>query len=75
MLAKAAILFRQKTHAAFPSSAIKPIDQPYNDEDLTLEVQAPLGTNVRQASDELLRIENDAEDQVWGDDPYQSRAG
>ncbi len=42
---------------------IEPIDQHYSDEDLTLEVQVPAGTDVRRASDELLRIALDAEDQ------------
>jgi hypothetical protein len=61
-LAKAAILFRQKAHAAFPGSVIEPIDQPSRDEDLTLEVQLPAGTDVRHASDELLRIALEVED-------------
>jgi hypothetical protein len=62
LLAKAAILFCQKTHVAFPGSVIELIDQHYSDEDLTLEVQVPAGTDVRQASDELLRIALDVED-------------
>lgn len=62
-LAKAAICFCQKTYAAFPGSVIELIDQHYSDEDLTLEVQVPAGTEVRQASDELLRISLDVEDQ------------
>ena len=62
-LAKAAILFCQKTHVAFPGSVIEAIDQHYSDEDLTLEVQVPAGTDVRQASDDLLRIALEVEDQ------------
>jgi hypothetical protein len=62
-LAKAAILFCQKTHAAFPGSVIEPIDQHYSDEDLTLEIQVPAGADVRQADDELLRIALEVEDQ------------
>lgn len=62
-LAKAAILFCQKTYAAFPGSVVEPIDQHYSDEDLTLEIYVPAGTDVRQASDELLRIALDVEDQ------------
>ena len=61
-LAKAAILFSQKTYAAFPGSVIEPIDQHYSDEDLTLEVQVPAGTDVRHASDELLCIALEVED-------------
>jgi hypothetical protein len=63
ILAKAAILFCQKTHAAFAGSVVEPIDQRYSDEDLTLEVQVPAGTDVRQASDALLRIALAVEDQ------------
>ena len=62
-LAKAAILFCQKTYAAFPGSIVEPIDQHYSDEDLTLEIYVPEGTDIRQASDALLRIALDVEDQ------------
>jgi hypothetical protein len=61
-LAKAAILFCQKTYAAFPGAVVELIDQHYSDEDLTLEIYVPEGTDVRQASDELLRIALDVED-------------
>ena len=62
-LAKAAILFCQKTYAAFPGAVVEPIDQHYSDEDLTLEIYVPEGTDIRQASDELLRIALDVENQ------------
>jgi len=62
-LAKAAILFCQKTYAAFPGAVVEPIDQHYSDEDLTLEIHVPEGTDIRQASDELLRIALEVEDQ------------
>jgi hypothetical protein len=62
-LAKAAILFCQKTYEAFPGSVVEPIDQHYSDEDLTLEVSVPEDTDVGQASDELLRIALEVEDQ------------
>jgi hypothetical protein len=63
ILAKAAIIFCQKTHVAFPGSVVELIDQHYSDEDRTLEVHVPAGTDMRQASDELLRIALDVEDQ------------
>jgi hypothetical protein len=62
-LAKAAILFCQKTYAAFPGAVVEPIDQHYSDEDLTLEVYVPEGTDLRQASDELLHIALEVEEQ------------
>ena len=46
ILAKAAILFCQKTYAAFPGSVVEAIDQHYSDEDLTLEIYVPEGTDV-----------------------------
>ena len=62
-LAKAAVLFCQKTYAAFPGSVVEAIDQHYSDEDLTIEIYVPEGTDVRQASDDLLRIALEVEDQ------------
>ena len=62
-LAKAATLFCQKACAAFPGSVLELIDQHYSDEDLTIEVQVPAGIDVRHASDELLRIALEVEDQ------------
>ena len=61
-LAKAAILFCQKTYTAFPGAVVEPIDQHYSDEDLTLEIYVPEGTGLRQASDDLLRIALEVED-------------
>jgi hypothetical protein len=61
-LAKAAILFCQKTYAAFPGAVVEALDQHYSDEDLTLEISVPEGTDIRQASDALLRIALEVED-------------
>ena len=62
-LAKAAILFYQKTYAAFPEAMVEALDQHYSDEDLTLEISVPEGTDIRQASDALLHIALEVEDQ------------
>ena len=62
-LAKAAILFCQKTYAAFQGAVVESLDQHYSDEDLTLEISVPEGTDIRRASDELLRIALEVEDQ------------
>ena len=62
-LAKAAILFCQKTYAAFPEAMVEALDQHYSDEDLTLEISVPEGTDIRQASDALLHIALEVEDQ------------
>lgn len=61
-LAKAAILFCQKTHQTFPGSIVEAIDDHYSDEDLTLEVQVPAGADTQQAADELIRIALAVED-------------
>ena len=55
-LAKAAILFCQKTHQAFPESVVEAIDDHYSDEDLTVEIQVPAELDKQQVSDELIRI-------------------
>jgi hypothetical protein len=62
-LAKAAILFCQKTYAAFPGAVVELLDQHYSDEDLTIEISVPEGTDLRQASDALLHIALEVEDQ------------
>lgn len=61
-LAKAAIVFCQKTHQAFPGSVIEPIDDHYSDEDLTVEIQIPAGLDKQEVSDELIRIALAVED-------------
>jgi hypothetical protein len=61
-LAKAAILFCQKTHQAFPGSVVELIDDHYSDEDLTVEIQTPAGIDKQEVSDELIRIALAVED-------------
>jgi hypothetical protein len=61
-LAKAAIVFCQKTHQAFPGSVVEPIDDHYSDEDLTIAVQIPAGLDKQAVSDELIRIALAVED-------------
>jgi hypothetical protein len=61
--AKAAILFCQKTYAVFPGAGVEAIDQHYSDKELTLEISVPEGTDLRQASDALLRIALEVENQ------------
>lgn len=62
-LAKAAILFCQKTHPAFPGSIIEVCDDHYSDEDLTVEIQVSAGVDRRQAADEFIRIALAVEDE------------
>jgi hypothetical protein len=61
-LAKAAILFCQKTHQAFPGSVVEPMDDHYSDEDLTVEIQIPAGLDKQEVSDALIRIALAVED-------------
>jgi hypothetical protein len=61
-LAKAAILFCQKTHQAFPGAVVEPVDDHYSDEDLTVEIQIPAGLDKQEVSDELIRIALAVED-------------
>jgi hypothetical protein len=62
-LAKAAVIFCQKVHAAFPAAYIEPLDLHYSDEDLTLAVTLSAEADVSQASDELIRMALEVEDQ------------
>jgi hypothetical protein len=62
-LAKAAILFCQKTHQTFPGTVVEAVDDHYSDEDLTVEIQVPAGLDQQQVSDELIRIALAVEDQ------------
>ena len=62
-LAKAAILFCQKTHQTFPGSVVEAIDDHYSDEDLTVEIQVPAGLDTQQVADELMRIALTVEDE------------
>ncbi|WP_089717180.1 hypothetical protein [Candidatus Entotheonella palauensis] len=62
-LAKAAILFCQKTHQIFPGAMVEAVDDHYSDEDLTLEIQVPSELDQQYVSDELIRIALAVEDQ------------
>jgi hypothetical protein len=62
-LAKAAILFCQKTHETFPGTVVEAIDDHYSDEDLTVEIQVPAELDQQHVSDELIRIALTVEDQ------------
>ncbi len=62
-LAKAAVIFCQKVFSMFPEAHLTPLDQHYSDEDLTVAVSLPAGVDVRQASDELIKIALQVEDQ------------
>ena len=62
-LAKAAILFCQKTHQTFPGAVVEALDDHYSDEDLTVEIRVPAGLDTQQVSDELIRIALTVEDE------------
>ena len=61
-LAKAAILFCQKTYKTFPGAVVEAVDDHYSDEDLTVEIQVPEGLDRQQVTDELIRIALTVED-------------
>jgi hypothetical protein len=64
-LAKAAILFCQKTHQTFPGSVVEAVDDHYSDEDLTIEIRVPAELDKQQVADELIRIALSVED-IYG---------
>ena len=61
-LAKAAILFCQKTYQTFPGAVVEVLDDHSSDEDLTVAIQVPEGLDRQQVADELIRIALTVED-------------
>lgn len=63
-LAEAALRFSQRVHEAYPQAVITPLEVPYTDEDLTLEVSLPEGYKWREVSDNLIRLSLEIEDEL-----------
>jgi len=52
----------QKTHQTFPGTVVKAVDDHDSDEDLTVEIQVPSGSDQQHVSDELIQIALAVED-------------
>jgi hypothetical protein len=63
-LAEAALRLSQHILARYPQALITTLDVPYTDEDLTIEVALPERYELREASDELIRMCLTIEDEL-----------
>jgi hypothetical protein len=63
-LADAALRLSQRVHERYPQAVITPLDIPYTDEDLTIDVALPEGHVLREVSDDLIRLCLDIEDEL-----------
>ena len=62
-LAEAALHLSQQVHAGYPQAVITPLEVPYADEDLTVDVALPEGYPLREVSDTLIRLCMEIEDE------------
>ena len=63
-LAEAALRLSQHILGRYPQALITTLDVPYTDEDLTIEVALPERCELREASDELIRMCLTIEDEL-----------
>jgi serine protease inhibitor len=63
-LAEAALRLSQRVHERYPQALITTLDIPYTDEDLTIEIALPEEYELREASDNLIRICLEIEDEL-----------
>lgn len=63
-LAEAALRLSQRMHERYPQAMITTLDIPYTDEDLTIEVALPEEYDRREASDTLIRVCLEIEDEL-----------
>jgi hypothetical protein len=62
-LAEAALHFSQRVHEQYPEAVITPLEVPYTDEDLTIDVALPDGYALREVRDNLIRVSLEIEDE------------
>jgi hypothetical protein len=63
-LAEAVFLLSQRAHACYPQAVMAPLEVPYTDEDLTVDVSVPEGYSLREVSDTLIRLCLEIEDEL-----------
>lgn len=61
-LAEAALHLSQRVHERYPQAVLTPLDVPYTDEDLTVEVALPAEYSLQEVSDTLIRFCLEIED-------------
>jgi hypothetical protein len=63
-LAEAALRLSQWVHERYPQAVITPLEIPYADEDLTIDVSFPEGYSLQEVSDTLIRLCLEIEDEL-----------
>jgi len=64
VLAEAALLLSQRVHACYSQAVMTPLEVPYADEDLTVDVSVPEGYSIQEVSDTLIRLCLEIEDEL-----------
>jgi hypothetical protein len=63
-LADAVLRLSQYVHQHYPQAVLTMLAVPYTDEDLTIDVALPEGVNLREVSDDLIRMCLTIEDEL-----------
>ena len=63
-LAEAALRLSQWVHERYPEAVITPLEVPYADEDLTIDVSLPEAYSLQKVSDTLIRLCLEIEDEL-----------
>ena len=63
-LAEAALRLSQWVHERYPEAVITPLEVPYADEDLTIDVSLPEAYSLQEVSDTLIRLCLEIEDEL-----------
>lgn len=63
-LAEAALPSSRRVHHRYPQAVITPLEVPYTDEDLTIDVALPEGYALQDISDKLIRLCLEIEDDL-----------
>jgi len=63
-LAEAALRLSQWVHERYPEAMITPLEVPYADEDLPIDVSLPKAYSLQEVSDTLIRLCLEIEDEL-----------
>ena len=63
-LAEAALRLSQRVHERYPQAVLAPLEVPYADEDLTIDVSLPGGYSLQEVSDTLIHLCLEIEDEL-----------
>ena len=63
-LAEAALRLSQRVNERYPQAVLAPLEVPYTDEDLTIDVSLPGGYSLQEVSDTLIHLCLEIEDEL-----------